>query len=99
MLTSVSEGFPNSIIEAMACGAPCVVTRAGDAASIVGDAGRVVDPFTPAAFAAACESLLSLPTETRAEIGRFGRERVAANYSIERIARRYEELYEQLAGS
>jgi glycosyltransferase involved in cell wall biosynthesis len=50
---SIEEAFSNAIVEAMACGVPCVVTDVGDSAVIVGDAGTVVPASSPEMLAAA----------------------------------------------
>lgn len=49
--SSCSEGFPNVIGEAMACGRRCVVTDVGDSAKVVGNLGAVVPAQDPQALA------------------------------------------------
>ncbi|MFK4765906.1 glycosyltransferase [Desulfobaculum sp. SPO524] len=82
-LTSAwGEGFPNVVGEAMACGVPCVVTDVGDAAHVVGEAGRVVPPENPTAIAAAIHALLSLPRDERRRLGHAARQRIIDVFSV-----------------
>jgi glycosyltransferase involved in cell wall biosynthesis len=96
---SYSEAFPNVVGEAMASGLPCVVTDAGDSARLVGSSGEsgiVVPTRDPAAMAAAVTRLLELGPEERASMGVRARARIAAEFSLDRMVRRYEHLYESL---
>jgi glycosyltransferase involved in cell wall biosynthesis len=80
--SSFSEGFPNVIGEAMACGVPCVVTDTGDSALIVGETGLVVEPRNPSALARAIISLMEQDPQER---GRRARARILENFSVERM--------------
>lgn len=95
--SSSGEGFPNTVGEAMACGVPCVVTNVGDSAFLLGEGGIVVPPRDPKALADACEHLLSIPAEKRASIGAKGRARIEAEFRIQEITARYEQVYAELA--
>jgi glycosyltransferase involved in cell wall biosynthesis len=95
--SSIGEGFPNVIGEAMACGVPCVVTDVGDSALIVGDTGRVVPPKNPQALAAAWSDLIKMGPEYRRQLGLAARRRIEENYSLPAIVAQYENLYEELA--
>jgi glycosyltransferase involved in cell wall biosynthesis len=89
------EGFSNAIGEALACGIPCVVTDIGDSASIVADAGLVVPPRSPEAFALAIAQLIKAGPERRRELGDLGRRRVQGEFSLPVVVRRYEDLYHE----
>jgi glycosyltransferase involved in cell wall biosynthesis len=91
--TSMTEGFSNTLCEAMASAVPCVSTPAGAARDVLQDVGVVVDDFTPASFASAVLRLLRLPPREAVALGLQGRERVAARYSLAATARAYEALY------
>jgi len=97
--SSLTEGFPNVVGEAMACGIPCIATNVGDSATIVGDTGRIVPVRNAPALANAVLELLKLPRESLVELGRAARQRVAARYSIRHIATQYAKLWKEVAAT
>jgi glycosyltransferase involved in cell wall biosynthesis len=95
--SSTSEGFPNAIVESMACGVPCVVTDVGDAGDIVGDTGIVVPPRDATALAGAWATLLGAEAPARLARGERARARVVERYTLERMVGAYERLYERVS--
>jgi glycosyltransferase involved in cell wall biosynthesis len=87
------EGFSNAIGEAMACGVPCVVTDVGDSAYLVGDTGLIVPPRNPESLAHAIGELIDAGSAKRRELGMAARRRIESEFSLPKIALRYEELY------
>jgi L-malate glycosyltransferase len=95
-LSSDSEQFPISLVEAMAAGLPAVATAVGDVPQMVADDNRplIVEAEDEAAFAAALDSLAERPDLRRA-IGRANRERAAAEFDEAGMIARYARLYEE----
>ncbi len=82
-LTSLSEGFPNVVGEAMACGVPVAATAAGEAPELLDRIGAVVPCGDPERMAASWQLLLELPEDRRRTIGAEGRDRILDRYSID----------------
>jgi glycosyltransferase involved in cell wall biosynthesis len=89
---SHSEGFPNTIGEAMSCGTPCIVTDVGDCAAIVGDTGSVISTNDEIALADAILGMASKSLQQRLELGEKSRNRISQHYSIASVTRQYVEL-------
>lgn len=81
------EGLANMVGEAMACGVPCVVTEVGDAAWVVGDAGRVVPPGDPAALAEGLEEMLGRLERDGPALSQAARRRVEEQLGVEALVR------------
>ena len=98
-LSSDSEQFPISLIEAMAAGLPAVATAVGDVPDIVAEDNKplIVDRDDEAAFAAALDSLADQP-HLRKAIGAANREKAAALYDEEEMIAAYARLYGEAIG-
>ena len=95
--SSLGEGFPNIVGEAMACAVPVASTDVGDAAKVIGDTGRVAPIADPAALAGAWADLIGMGREARLALGQRARRRVAENYDLRGVAGQYVALYTELA--
>ena len=95
--TSLSEGLPNVVLEAMACGVPVVATDVGGTREAVRDGidGVVVPPRDPDAAAAALAALWR-DTGLRKRLGRAGRARVEAEFTLERQTQQWVDVYERV---
>ena len=96
VLASYSEGFPNVLGEAMACGTPCVSTAVGEAPWIVGDTGRLVPPRDPAALAEGIRSLITLDPAQRRALGAAARHRIESRYGLAAVRAQYARLYQDV---
>lgn len=99
VLPSRWEGFPNALLEAMACGLPAVATRVGGVPELLRDneTGLLVAPDDAAALALALRALLA-DADRRAALGAAARRRVETEFGLSRAARRLADLYERVGG-
>lgn len=97
-LASLTEGISLTLIEAAAAGLPIVATRVGGNPEIVvdGETGMLVPPGAPETLAGALEAVAV--RNDRAEMGLRGRARVMERFGIDRMARAYEDLYDEVLG-
>lgn len=94
VLHSAGEAFPNTLVQAMACESLCVSTDVGDASTILANERMVVSPQDPIALSAAITNAIEINQSQRIILGRDNRQRVIANYSIQKIVDEYERLFE-----
>jgi glycosyltransferase involved in cell wall biosynthesis len=95
--SSAGEALPLAIGEAMASEVPVVATRCGDSEELVGDAGVLVPIRDPAALAEGLIGMLELPRAELERLGALARARIASDYSLEEMMRRYRALWGDLA--
>jgi glycosyltransferase involved in cell wall biosynthesis len=92
------EGVPNAVLEAMACGLPCVLTPFFGSSTQLGVAGEhfMLSERTPQALAAAMCTLAASSPERRAALGAKARELMLATMSMDRAVDVHCQLYRRL---
>lgn len=95
---SLSEGIPNVVLEAMACGVPIVATRCGGVSEAVSDGieGILVAPREPEALADALRKLWRQP-DLREDMGAAGRRRVCERFSVAEQLQEFVTMYQAVA--
>ena len=81
----------------MACGVPVIATRVGGIPELIkdGKTGLLVPPGDPKALADAIIYLLDNEKERR-KLGKNGRELVEKNHSIDKMAKKYLDIYKEV---
>ncbi len=95
-LSSISEGFPFTVLEAMMSGRATVSTDVGGVAEAVGDTGLLVAPRDPPGMAEALIRLLE-DEDLRRKLGAAARERALALFTLDEMAGQYREVYDDLS--
>jgi glycosyltransferase involved in cell wall biosynthesis len=100
VLSSASEGFSLTTVQAMACGLPVVATRCGGPEEIVmpNETGYLVPAGRPEDLAEAVH-VLAMDEERRSLFGRAGRARALREFSIDSMIGGYAQLYEECVGA
>lgn len=96
VLPSEWEGMPITLLEAMACGLPAVVTEGGGSREVVTDNAVLIPVGSTDAIIEAVSGLLDDPARRR-DMGRRSRE-LAMGFGWDLVAARYRALYDEVAG-
>jgi glycosyltransferase involved in cell wall biosynthesis len=94
VLPSRWEGMPGALLEAMACGLPCIATRVSGSEDIIcnGVDGLLVEPEQPAELADALRRVIQ-DTELARRLGREGRSKVVRSYQLRHVVEQCVALY------
>jgi glycosyltransferase involved in cell wall biosynthesis len=96
VMFSSTEGFCNSVVEAMGAGLPCIVSDAGALPEVVGDVAIIIPSGDANALCEEMTRLSTISDAERHEMGSLARGRAISRFNLEIAVRRYGALYERL---
>ncbi len=97
ILTSISEGFPYTVLESMSCGIPVVATDVGGVTEALDNkAGFICKPKDHEALGQSVVTLLQNES-LRKEMGAYARKKVIDNFTVDKFIKEYEAAYEFIA--
>ncbi|ADD67666.1 glycosyl transferase group 1 [Denitrovibrio acetiphilus DSM 12809] len=96
VLPSLMENFPNSLLEAMFTGLPCIATDVGAVSEILGEAGIIVEPVNIDALYTNIKNLIE-NVRLRADLGRKARARCLEKYDIDVNIMKFEDILKEAA--
>lgn len=96
VLSSIAEGLPRSLLEAMAARVPCIGTKVGGIPEILADGefGYLVSPKDDDALAEAMTKIANISEQEREKLIKKAWQRVADEYSHETVRKKLENIYE-----
>lgn len=100
VLPSLSEGMPNVVLEAMACGLPVIASRVGGIVDIVADGenGILVEAQRADQLCEAMKQVI-INKELAQQLGMAARKTIEERFSLPVIVNRYSDLYQELIAS
>ena len=91
------EALPNVLLEAMACGVPCVATAVGDAADVLGPTGILVPPGDAGGLAQGIRTMVERVNVEGSDLRRAARTRIEESFSVDVLVDRTEDLLRDLS--
>jgi glycosyltransferase involved in cell wall biosynthesis len=99
VLTSITEGFPNVLVEAMMNGVPVISTDVGDAQNIIMDESYVVSPYDAVGMASVADAIINMNSIAYERLSRSNSSSVRNRFGIKTISLQYIDFWGKVLGA